>query len=176
MKDSQTSPLETAVLGGGCFWCIEAIFEQQAGVKSVTSGYAGGEGDSPDYQAVCRGDTGHAEVVKIEFDPIETHFEQILDVFWRVHDPTSLNRQGGDVGTQYRSVIFYNSEEQRIVAEQSRDAFDETLEGAVVTEISRLGKFFSAELYHQDYYKLNRDQNYCALVIKPKLKKLGLES
>jgi peptide-methionine (S)-S-oxide reductase len=165
--------LEKATLGGGCFWCVEAIFQEVVGVHSVVSGYAGGETENPTYQAVCSGTTGHAEVAQITFDPEMISYEDILYIFWRSHDPTTLNRQGADVGTQYRSVILYHDEHQRQIAEDSRSKTD--LSGLwpnpIVTEIVPLGEFYRAEEYHQEYYRHNRYQPYCIAVIDPKLRK-----
>ncbi len=167
---------EVATFAGGCFWCTEAVFEQIPGVLKVTSGYTGGHVPHPTYRQVCEGTTGHAEAAQIEFDPSKTSFTQLLDVFWRAHDPTQLNRQGNDVGTQYRSAIFYHSEEQKRLAEESRDALQSSGEalGKVVTEIAPAGPFYPAEDDHQEYYRNNRAQPYCQIVIRPKLKKLGL--
>ncbi|MCH6560163.1 peptide-methionine (S)-S-oxide reductase MsrA [candidate division KSB1 bacterium] len=169
--------LETITLGAGCFWCIEAVFQNLKGVQSVVSGYTGGQVENPTYEQICTGTTGHAEVAQIIFDPAVISFEDLLYVFWRTHDPTTLNRQGADVGTQYRSAIFYDSEEQKEIAEKSKaktDASDLWPE-PIVTEISQLDKFYNAEEYHQDYYKLNPNQPYCRLVIDPKIRKLKKE-
>ena len=168
---------EVATLGAGCFWCIEAVFEQLDGVKEVSSGYMGGGVDNPTYEEVCSGRTGHAEVVQVTFDPQRISFGKLLDYFWKLHDPTTLNRQDRDVGTQYRSVIFYHSEAQREAAEKSKQAIGAsgTFRGSIVTEISEAGKYFKAENYHQDYYRLNKTAPYCRSVIVPKLDKLGLE-
>jgi peptide-methionine (S)-S-oxide reductase len=165
---------ETAILGGGCFWCTEAAFEQLAGVESVESGYAGGEIPSPTYAQVCSGGTGHAEVVRVTFDPEVVSFRDLLDVFFTVHDPTTLNRQGADVGTQYRSVIFYADEEQRRIAEEAiREVEAEGVwKGTVVTEVSPAPIFYPAEEYHREYYRRNPGQPYCQVVIEPKLAKL----
>lgn len=170
-----TAPtLERATFGGGCFWCVEAIFEKLDGVRSVTSGYCGGQPDNPSYEQVCQGTTGHAEVVQVEFDPKTISFEQLLEVFWIAHDPTTKNRQGADVGTQYRSVIFYHSPEQFALAERSKAVANapDQYNGRIVTEIEPLKPFFEAEKYHQDYYRRNPNQPYCQVVIAPKLKKL----
>lgn len=169
---TSTNKTETVVLGGGCFWCIEAVFERLPGVKSVTSGYAGGHTKNPTYKEVCNGDTGYAEVAQIEFDPAVTSFDKLLDVFWRAHDPTTLNRQGADVGTQYRSVIFYENDAQKAAAERSRAAATKKFSNPIVTEIAPLTHFYKAEAYHQDYFRNNRNAPYCQLVIEPKLKKL----
>ncbi|HWI40916.1 MAG TPA: peptide-methionine (S)-S-oxide reductase MsrA [Verrucomicrobiae bacterium] len=164
----------TATLAGGCFWCIEAVFRRLRGVETVVSGYTGGSVPHPTYEEVCRGDTGHAEGVRITFDPQVISFETLLEVFWRVHDPTTLNRQGADVGRQYRSAIFYRDEEQRRMAERSlREAEAAGIwKGPFVTEISPAGPFYDAEEYHQEYYDANRTQGYCRLVIDPKIARL----
>ncbi len=165
--------LETATLGAGCFWCIEAIFEDLKGVHSVISGYAGGHVANPTYKEVCTGNTGHAEVAVIKFDPKIISFKDILYVFWLTHDPTTLNRQGGDVGTQYRSVIFYHNKEQQKIAEKSRQETEEAgiYKDPIVTEIVPLSNYSEAEDYHQNYYELNPNQPYCRLVIDPKVQK-----
>jgi len=165
---------EIATLGGGCFWCIEAVYERIDGVKAVVSGYAGGEKPNPTYEEVCTGTTGHAEVVQIHFDPQVISYEGILDLFWKAHDPTTLNRQGADVGTQYRSIILYNSETQARAAERSKAGAAADFDNPIVTEILPLTAFYEAERYHQDYYNNNPYAGYCTYVIKPKLKKLGL--
>ena len=174
--DSKTpaalTKLQRATLGGGCFWCTEALFETFEGVKSVTSGYAGGQTANPTYEQVCEGNTGHAEVIQIEFDPAKISYEQLLDVFWEIHDPTTLNRQGADHGTQYRSIILYHDDAQKKVAEKSKAAASKKFKDAVVTEIVPLTKFFQAEGYHQDYFRKNPNKPYCAYVISPKLQKL----
>ena len=169
--------LETITLGAGCFWCIEAVYQNLKGVQSVVSGYTGGQVENPTYEQICTGTTGHAEVAQITFDPAVISFEEILYVFWRTHDPTTLNRQGADVGTQYRSAIFYDSEEQKEIAEKSKAKTDasDLWPDPIVTEISQLDKFYNAEEYHQDYYKLNPNQPYCRLVIDPKIRKLKKE-
>lgn len=172
---SGTSPApghELATFGGGCFWCVEAVFELLDGVKSVVSGYAGGQTDNPTYRQVCEGTTGHAEVVQIEYDPKKISFERLLEVFWMCHDPTSLNRQGADVGTQYRSIILFHDEAQKAKAEQSKAAAAAEFTRPIVTEIVPLTKFYVAEAYHQDYFRLNPTQGYCQAVIAPKVKKL----
>jgi len=165
---------ETAVLGAGCFWCVEAVFEQLSGVVDVEAGYAGGTSASPTYDEVCSGASGHAEVARVTFDPTRITFGKILDVFWTSHDPTTRNRQGADVGTQYRSVIFYRDETQKVTAEQSRTSAQSLFANPIVTEISPLRAFYPAENYHQDYYRQNQSAPYCQLVIRPKLEKLGL--
>ncbi len=164
--------LEIATLGAGCFWCVEAIFQDLRGVYKVESGYSGGHDDNPTYKEVCNGTTGHAEVVQVHFDPNEISFAEILEVFWHTHNPTTLNRQGNDVGTQYRSAIFYHSEAQKIAAEKSKKEAASDFSAAIVTEISAFDRFFAAEDYHQDYFNLNGDKNpYCSAVISPKVAK-----
>lgn len=163
---------ETAVLGGGCFWCVEAVYIRLPGVVSVTSGYTGGHTDNPTYHEVCSGTTGHAEVAKIIFDSSKISFDKILEVFWQAHDPTTLNRQGADEGTQYRSVIFYTSERQKLVAEKSKLSAQAAFHDSIVTEIAPLVKFYPAEDYHQAYYETHTNQSYCRFVIRPKLEKL----
>src|SRR5262249_47890835 len=165
---------ETAIFGGGCFWCIEAVFDSLQGVESVESGYAGGHVENPTYRQVCGGDTGHAEVVRVTFDPGVVSYRDLLDVFFTVHDPTTLNRQGNDMGTQYRSVIFYTSEEQHRQAEQAIKEWNaaRTWPAPIVTSIEPAGKFYVAEDYHQEYFVNNPSQPYCLMTIPPKLKKL----
>lgn len=165
---------EIATLGAGCFWCVEAVFQDLRGVECVVSGYAGGSLAYPTYEQVCRGTTGHAEAVQVTFDPEVISFSEILDVFWRTHDPTTPNRQGYDTGTQYRSVIFFHSQEQKTVAEQSKSAADAAglWPNAIVTEIVPFTNFYPAEQHHQDYYRANPDQPYCQVVIDPKIRKL----
>jgi peptide-methionine (S)-S-oxide reductase len=162
---------ETITLGGGCFWCLESLFETLAGVKAVTSGYAGGQVENPTYKQICGGDTGHAEVVQIDFDPAQISLAKLLEWFWTAHDPTTLNRQGNDVGTQYRSVIFWHSEAQRTVAEAAMAATQKDFSKPIVTEIVPLKKFYPAEEYHQDYFRKNPSNAYCQATIPPKLKK-----
>lgn len=166
---------EKATLGAGCFWCVEAIFQRIKGVKSVISGYSGGIVENPTYEEVCSGRTWHAEVVQIIFDPKVISYEEILNVFWNIHDPTSLNGQGPDKGTQYRSIILYHNEEQKRIAEKSKTEVSKKFDKPIVTEIKPLTKFYKAEDYHQDYYNRNRNIPYCRFVIHPKLKKLKLE-
>jgi len=165
--------MELATFGGGCFWCTEAVFKELQGVASVTSGYSGGHVINPAYREVTTGRTGHAEVVEIEFDPTVISFQELLEVFWATHDPTTLNRQGADVGSQYRSVIFYHNEKQKEIAEEIKRKLNEAkvFEKTVVTEISPWENFFRAENYHQDYYENNPQQGYCQFVIVPKLNK-----
>ena len=164
--------LEKATFGAGCFWCVEAVFERLDGVQSVVAGYAGGTKANPTYEEVCTGTTGHAEVAQITFDPAKVSYEKLLDLFWKAHDPTTLNRQGADVGTQYRSVIFYHDERQRLAAEKSKAEAAKHFSEPIVTEIKPLDKFYEAENYHQDYFRNHPDAPYCRFVIKPKLEKL----
>jgi len=159
-----------AVLGGGCFWCLEAIFQRVNGVKKVVSGYSGGKRKNPTYEQVCSGATGHAEVVEIEFDENIISYDEILDIFFEIHDPTQLNRQGNDVGTQYRSVIFYVDENQKEVALKKIEELKKRGIN-VVTEVSKLDSFYKAEEYHQNYYNLNPNNPYCHYVITPKIEK-----
>ena len=165
---------ELATLGGGCFWCVEAVYQRVDGVLSVKPGYAGGHVDNPSYRDVCSGKTGHAEVAKIEFDPDQISYQQILNVFWQAHDPTTLNKQGADVGTQYRSVIFYHSEEQKTRAENSKTEADQSeyWPNSIVTKITKINNYSDAEDNHDNYYRENPYQPYCQYVIKPKLDKL----
>ena len=165
---------ETATLGGGCFWCVEAVYQHVEGVLSVRPGYAGGHVKNPTYKEICTGQTGHAEVAQIEFDPAQVTYEQILNVFWQAHDPTTLNRQGNDTGPQYRSVIFYHSDKQKQVAEKSKNGADESnyWPDPIVTQITLLDNYSDAEDYHHNYYNDNPNQPYCIFVIKPKLDKL----
>ncbi len=176
---NRTNNIETerTTLGGGCFWCIEAVFERVEGVKSAISGYAGGKVKNPTYNEVCTGRSGHAEVVQIEFDPKQITFEEILDKFWKAHDPTTLNRQGADIGTQYRSIILYHNEEQKKAAMKSKKKLETSgyYENPIITKIEPLTEFYRAEEYHQDYYDKNPYAGYCSVVIRPKLKKLKLE-
>ena len=165
----------TATFGGGCFWCLDAAFEQLPGVLKVTSGFAGGATPNPTYDQVCSGRTGHAEVIQISYDPSKVTYDQLLDLFWKVHDPTTLNRQGADHGTQYRSIILTSTPEEAAAAEASKKKAKALYADPIVTEIKPLTVFYPAEEYHQDYYRNNKDRNpYCQVVIAPKLKKLGL--
>lgn len=163
--------IQSAIFGGGCFWCTEAVFKQLKGVKSVTSGYAGGIKENPTYEEVSSGSTGHAEVIKIEFDSAETSFDDLLTVFFATHDSTTLNRQGNDVGTQYRSIILYTSPEQEKEANKFIADLNQSGE-KIVTEVKSLEKFYEAESYHKDFYVRNKDKPYCQLIISPKLEKL----
>lgn len=164
--------LEVATLGAGCFWCVEAVFQELEGVQSVISGYTGGHKQNPTYKEVCTGTTGHNEVAQVTFDPSVISFEEILEVFWATHDPTTLNRQGYDVGTQYRSGIYYNNESQKTIAEKSKKEIAPTLwDAPIVTEIEPLGDFYIAEDYHQNFYTLNPNYGYCRAIINPKVNK-----
>lgn len=165
--------LATATFGSGCFWCAEAIFQHVKGVKRVVSGYSGGHVENPTYEQVCSKKTGHAEVVQITYDPEVVSYKDLLEVFWKTHDPTTLNRQGHDVGPQYRSVIFYHNQQQRELADKYKKRLDEAkaFSAPIVTEIAKFDKFYPAEDYHQDFYQLNPRQGYCTFVIAPKLKK-----
>ena len=173
MDSTQDMNLEKATFGGGCFWCTEAIYERVEGVHSVVSGYAGGTVKNPTYKQVCDGTTGHAEVTQITYDPKDVSYDELLEIFFKTHDPTTLNRQGADVGTQYRSVIFYHNDEQKQKAEYYKSELNKSgaWDNPVVTEISPLINFYSAEDYHQDYYANNPNQGYCAFVIGPKVEK-----
>ena len=166
--------LQTATFGAGCFWCVEAVFQRIDGVESVISGYTGGEVANPSYEAVCSGTTGHAEVAQVKYNPEKVSFEELLQVFWGTHDPTTLNRQGADVGTQYRSAIFYHNDEQKELAEMWKEKLNSNgvFDKPIVTEITKIGDFYTAENYHQNYYDNNSNQPYCMMVIGPKLDKL----
>jgi peptide-methionine (S)-S-oxide reductase len=165
---------ETATLANGCFWCSEAIFKRLKGVKSVTPGYAGGTLKNPSYDQVCNGTTGHAESIQIVFDPSVIDFDKILNIFWHTHNPTTLNRQGNDVGTQYRSAIFYHNEKQREIAEKSKKDLEKEriYKDSIVTEVIPFRNFYTAENYHKDYYDNNKQAAYCNFVIDPKIRKL----
>ena len=167
-----TNKIEIADFGGGCFWCMEAVFERLPGVVSVTSGFAGGHTENPTYRDVCNEDTGHAEVTEIEFDPAKISYDKLLEVFWQAHDPTTLNRQGADEGTSYRSIILYRDEKQKLLAEKSKLAAQQDFKHPIVTEIVPLKKFYKAEDYHQQYFDNNSNAPYCQVVIAPKLEKL----
>jgi peptide-methionine (S)-S-oxide reductase len=172
-KKMESNELKTATFGAGCFWCTEAVFLNVNGVTKVVSGYSGGKVKNPSYREVCTGQTGHAEVTQITYDPKIVSFEDLLEVFWNTHDPTTLNRQGADEGTQYRSVVFYNDEEQKKIAEQYKKQLEASrvYKSPVVTEISPLTNFYPAEDYHQNYFALNPNQAYCQYVIRPKVEK-----
>jgi len=165
--------LETATFGSGCFWCTEAIFLNVDGVSKVESGYAGGKVKNPTYKEVCSGLTGHAEVVQLKFDPKVISYDELLEIFWQTHDPTTLNQQGNDVGTQYRSVVFYHNEDQKKAAEYYKNKLEEekVFDNRIVTEITAYPGFYKAEDYHQNYYNLNKSEPYCSYVITPKLDK-----
>jgi len=168
---------QVITLGAGCFWCTEAVYQQVPGVLAATSGYMGGHVERPTYEQICEGDTGHAEVTRLMYDPAKVSLGKILEMFWKSHDPTTLNRQGADVGPQYRSAIFYETDEQREIAEKSKAAAQAAFSSPIVTEITKAGPFYPAENYHQDYYRLNKGRNpYCQIVIAPKLHKLGMEA
>lgn len=165
--------MKTATFGGGCFWCVEAIFQKVEGVVSVVSGYSGGHIDKPTYKQVTNGNTGHAEVIQIFYDPKKVTFEELLEIFWKTHDPTTMNQQGNDIGPQYRSVIYYHDEEQKLLAEKYKKELDaaELFPRPIVTEIAPFTKFYQAEDYHQNYFNQNGSQPYCAYVIQPKVDK-----
>lgn len=171
LAEGTPNSVEIATLGGGCFWCIEAVYLEMKGVLKVESGYAGGHVPNPTYREVCTGTTGHAEVVQITYDPSVTSYADILEVFFTVHDPTTLNRQGNDVGTQYRSVIFYHNNEQKRIAEAAKKAAASLWPKPIVTEIAPLDRFYKAEDYHQNYYQNNPSQPYCIYVVGPKVEK-----
>jgi len=175
MVEKKDKTMEISILGGGCFWCTEAVFERIDGIKDVISGYAGGEIPNPTYKQICTGETGHAEVIKIKFDPSVISYSKILEIFGDCHNPTTLNKQGADEGTQYRSTIMFLSEDQKKLAEKWKKELAEKFEDPIVTEIVPAPIFYTAEDYHQDYYRKNPNQGYCSFVIRPKLKKLNLE-
>ena len=170
--ESEPMKTETAILGGGCFWCVEAVYERLPGVLSVTSGYAGGHTENPTYEQIGTGKTGHAEVVQIEYDPEKVSFQKIIDLFWDAHDPTTLDRQGADVGPQYRSIVLTQNDEQARIARESMDRAQQNFKSPIVTEIVPLTKFYPAEDYHQDFYRENPMHPYNMAVIRPKLQKL----
>ena len=169
----QSNNNEVAILGAGCFWCVEAVFEELQGVESVESGYTGGTVKDPTYKQICTGNTGHAEVARITFNPEVVTFKEILEVFWKTHDPTTMNRQGADVGTQYRSAVFYLNDAQKEEAEHYKQRLNESgaYAAPIITEITKAAKYYPAENYHQDYFLQNPDQGYCRYVIQPKLEK-----
>lgn len=170
---SMNTSIQTATFGSGCFWCTEAVFLDVKGVKEVASGYMGGKTKNPSYDDVCSGTTGHAEVIQLKYDPALVTYEELLEIFWNTHDPTTLNRQGADVGTQYRSVVFYHSDEQKKTADQYKKqlASSGIFKNPIVTEITAASEFYKAENYHQNYYALNGSQGYCQYVIRPKVEK-----
>lgn len=173
IMNEQNQGLEEVTFGSGCFWCVEAVFQELEGVTSVKSGYSGGEVINPTYRQICTGTTGHAEVARIVYDPKKISFEELLEVFWKTHDPTTLNRQGNDSGTQYRSAIFFHNDKQKETAEHYKIELDKSgaFANPIVTEISPLINYYEAENYHQDYYTLNPNQGYCQFVIAPKMDK-----
>ena len=172
-ENKQQATTYTATFGAGCFWCVEAIFQSIKGVESVVSGYSGGTAENPSYKEVCTGSTGHAESCQITYDPEKITYKELLEVFWQTHDPTTLNRQGNDAGSQYRSAVFYHNEEQKALAEKYKKELDASSawDNPVITEITRFTKFYKAENYHQDYYTANSNLPYCTNVIQPKLEK-----
>ena len=177
MAETEKTTIETieqATFGAGCFWCVEAVFERLDGVVDIRSGYTGGITNNPTYEEICTGKTGHAEVIQVDYEPNLISYEKLLNIFWKSHDPTTLNRQGADTGTQYRSAIFYHSEKQKETADKSKENVDKSdlYTDPIVTEIAPLTKFYIAENYHQDYFRINKNAPYCQLVIKPKLDKL----
>ncbi len=176
-KMTDTTNLKKAIFGGGCFWCVEAIYQDIKGVEKVESGYSGGTKKNPSYEEVCTGKTGHAEVVQITYDASQITYEQLLNVFWHVHDPTTLNKQGADAGTQYRSVIFYMNDDEKKIAEDSKKKTEESKlwDDPIVTEITPLTEFYKAENYHQSYFKNNPEKSYCSYVIAPKVRKFYKE-
>ncbi len=172
--DPKAPATEVATFAGGCFWCTEAVFQKLKGVSKVVSGYTGGKTKDPTYEQICQGDTGHAEAIEVTFDPKVISYAELLEVFWRTHDPTTLNRQGADSGTQYRSAIFYHSDKQKELAEAYKKKITEAkvFDNPIVTEITAASKFYPAEDYHQNYYKLNANKPYCRVTIGPKVEKL----
>jgi peptide-methionine (S)-S-oxide reductase len=168
---SSTNHTETAVFGGGCYWCTEAIYQMLPGVKSVQSGFAGGSKDNPTYEEVCTGATGHAEVIEVEYDPSVITYEKLLHTFWEAHDPTTLNRQGPDSGTQYRSIILYKTPEEKATAEKSKAEAQKNFKDPIVTQIVPLKKFWKADDYHQNYFRTHPNQPYCRTIIRPKVEK-----
>lgn len=174
MGEDIAEGMEVAFFGGGCFWCVEAVYERLGGVVSAVSGYAGGSKEDPTYEEVSRGTTGHAEVVRIEYDPKVVSYNELLDMFWKSHDPTTLNRQRADMGTQYRSIILYLNKDQQHLAEKSKSRASKDFDDPIVTKIEPLEAFYTAEKYHQDFYENNPNYGYCRVVIAPKLKKLDL--
>ena len=175
---AEDTPMNTrnATLGGGCFWCVEAVYERMPGILSVTSGYAGGQTENPTYDDICTGKTGHAEVVQIEYNPEKISYEKIIDLFWNAHDPTTLNRQGADVGTQYRSIILTGDDDEARIAKESKERAQAKFRSPIVTEIVPLEKFYPAEDHHQDFYRENPMHPYNMAVIRPKLQKLDAKA
>lgn len=174
-QNMNTNQTALATFGGGCFWCTEAEFQKLPGIISITSGFAGGHTENPTYEQVCTGETGHAEVIQIAYDPAKVSYERLLQVFWFAHDPTTLNRQGADEGTQYRSIILYRNEAEKLAAEKSKAEAQKNFKSPIVTQIVPFKKFYSAEAYHQNYFNSNPNQPYCQAVIKPKLQKFEKE-
>ena len=170
-----TNQTQLATFGGGCFWCTEAEFQKLPGIKSIVSGYSGGTVEDPTYEQVCGGRTGHAEVIQVEYDPTKVSYERLLQAFWIAHDPTTLNRQGADEGTQYRSIILYRTDAEKAAAEKSKAEAQKNFRSPIVTQIVPFKKFYPAEDYHQNYYNSNPDAGYCQIVIKPKLDKFEKE-
>jgi len=173
MTNESTAGLQVATFGSGCFWCTEAIFQKLKGVEKVESGYSGGKVKNPTYKEVCSGLTGHAEVIQLTYNPKEVSYDELLEVFWKTHDPTTLNKQGADEGTQYRSVIYYHNDEQKRLAESYKKKLDESgaFDDPIVTEITPFSAFYKAEDYHQNYFNLNGSAPYCSIVIQPKVEK-----
>jgi peptide-methionine (S)-S-oxide reductase len=173
MSKTETTNIDTATFGAGCFWCVEAVFQQLNGVQSIKSGYSGGFVKNPSYKEVCQGTTGHAEVCQITYDKTKVSFDELLEVFWKTHDPTTLNRQGNDSGTQYRSAVFYHTEEQKKLAEKYKEEINKSgaYPNPIVTEITAFSNFYPAEDYHQNYYNQNSSEPYCRFVIQPKIEK-----
>jgi len=169
--DAPAAKLESAIIGGGCFWCVEAQYKMLKGVKKVVSGYAGGHVKNPTYKQICQGDTGHAEVIRVDYDPAEITFRDVIDLFWDAHDPTTLNRQGNDVGPQYRSIILVTTDEQKKISDESKVNAEKIIGKPIVTEIVPLEIFYPAEDYHQDYFTNNPYQGYCQAVVRPKVSK-----
>lgn len=172
-QKTMSTSSQLATFGSGCFWCTEAVFLDVKGVKEVASGYMGGKIKNPSYKDVCTGTTGHAEVIQLKYDPAQVSYEDLLEIFWNTHDPTTLNKQGADEGTQYRSVVFYHNEDQKKIAEQYKKQLTDSkvFKNSIVTEISGAVEFYKAENYHQNYYALNSEQGYCQFVIRPKVEK-----
>ncbi len=174
VSGSQRANMEIATFAGGCFWCTEAVYQEIKGVESVIPGYTGGQLANPSYEQVCSGTTGHAEAVQIAFDPQQVSFDKLLEIHWQSHDPTTLNRQGADRGTQYRSAVFYHSDEQKRIAEEQKKKLDQSgiFSDPIVTEITPASKFYPAEKYHMNYFRSNPNQGYCAMIIRPKVEKI----
>ena len=174
-QSMNTNQTELATFGGGCFWCTEAEFQKLPGIKSLTNGFSGGRTENPTYEQVCSGTTGHAEVIQIEYDPTKVSYERLLQVFWIAHDPTTLNRQGADEGTQYRSIILYRNEAEKLAVEKSKADAQKNFSSPIVTEFASFKKFYPADDHHQNYFNTNPNQPYCQVIIKPKLEKFEKE-